>query len=80
MNLRIFVLGGIILIVSGVIQVLVRPRPARETPLDRYLNRSALRAVLFVAVGVLAVLIGLGVIPVGWGAPPPSSPPSGPAG
>ena len=71
MNLRIFALGGFILIATGILQVLVRPRAANERALGRVLNRSALRAVFFVIVGVLAVLVGLGVIPVGWGAAAP---------
>jgi hypothetical protein len=66
MNLRVFALGGVILIVSGILQVLVRPRAANEGAAGRFLNRAALRAVLFVVVGLLAILVGLGVVPVGW--------------
>jgi hypothetical protein len=66
MSLRVFVLGGLILVVSGILQVLVRPRAANEGRAARFLNRAALRAVLFVVVGLLAILVGLGVIPVAW--------------
>jgi uncharacterized membrane protein len=66
MNVRIFALGGAILIVSGILQVLVRPRAPKEKAAERFINRSVLRAVLFVLVGVVAVLVGMGVIPVAW--------------
>jgi uncharacterized membrane protein len=65
MSLRFFLLGGILLIVVGGLQALVRPREPNEVGLARVLNRSNLRAAVFVMVGVLAVLVGAGVIPVG---------------
>ena len=61
--LSFFTMGGVILIVSGGLQVLVRPRKPSETALERLLNAATLRAVLFVTVGVLAVLVGTGVVP-----------------
>lgn len=70
MNVRIFALGGAILVVSGILQVLVRPRAPNEKPADRFMNRSVLRAVLFVVVGLFAILVGMGVIPVTWASSP----------
>jgi hypothetical protein len=64
MKLGVFILGGIILIASGILQVVVRPRASNEKGLVRFINGSVVRAVMFVTVGVLAVLVGLGVIPM----------------
>ena len=59
---KFFLLSGVVLIVSGVLQAIIRPRAERETPLARVLNRSTLRAVVFVCVGVVGVLVGVGVL------------------
>ena len=64
MSLRIFILGGIILIVSGILQALVRPRAPRESPAQRLVNAATVRAAFFVLVGLVAILVGLGVIPL----------------
>lgn len=64
-SLKFFVIGGVILILSGVGQALVRPRKAKETPVMRYLSGSMVRTVLFVTVGVLAIMVGMGAIPIG---------------
>jgi hypothetical protein len=64
-SLKFFIFGGAILIISGVAQALVRPRKPRETPAMRYMNGSVVRAVMFVTVGVLAILVGMGTIPIG---------------
>jgi hypothetical protein len=64
-GLKFFVVGGAILIISGVAQALVRPRKARESGAQRYINGSTVRAVMFVTVGVLAIMVGLGAIPMG---------------
>jgi len=64
-GLKFFVIGGAILILSGVAQALVRPRKVNERGLQRYLNASTIRAVMFVTVGVLAIMVGLGAIPMG---------------
>ena len=63
MSLKFFVLCGAILVLSGGLQVLVRPRAPNETGLARVLNGATVRALVFVSVGVLAILVGLGVIP-----------------
>lgn len=59
-----FILGGVILIVSGTLQMLVRPRRPGETGLAAVLNASGLRTLVFVSVGVLAILVGTGRIPL----------------
>jgi hypothetical protein len=64
MKLGVFILGGIILIGSGILQVVVRPRASNEKGPARFINGAVVRAVMFVTVGVLAVLVGLGVIPL----------------
>jgi hypothetical protein len=62
--LHFFVFGGVILLLSGVLQILVRPRQAREIAAQRWVNRATVRMVLFLLVGVLAILVGLGVVPL----------------
>jgi hypothetical protein len=64
-GLRFFVVGGVVLILSGLAQALVRPPKARERGAQRYINGSTVRAVVFVVVGVLAIMVGLGAIPMG---------------
>jgi len=59
-----FVIGGLVLIVSGVAQALVRPTTAGESWLARVANRATVRAVVFCAAGLLALLAGLGVLPL----------------
>jgi hypothetical protein len=63
-SLKFFLLGGIILLVSGALQVLVRPRNPRAKGLQRWLDASTARALLFVTMGVLALLVGFGVVPL----------------
>jgi hypothetical protein len=48
---------------SGVLAAAVRPSKG-EKGLRRIINAGTVRAVVFVFVGVLAVLVGLGVVPV----------------
>jgi len=61
---KFFVICGAILAITGVAQALVRPRKASETTAQRLINAATVKAVLFVTVGVLGVLIGLGVVPM----------------
>jgi hypothetical protein len=63
-GLRFFVFGGAILIATGLLQLLVRPRGGPRERVARLLDRPVLWAIFCVAVGVLAVLIGLGVVPL----------------
>ena len=59
---KFFVLCSVILILTGVAQYVVRPRDKSETALQRAVNRSSITALLSVAVGVLGLLLGLGVL------------------
>ena len=61
---KFFVISGAILVLSGLAQALVRPRKPGETAAQRILNGSILRAVMFVTVGILGILFGLGVLPL----------------
>lgn len=59
---KFFIFGGAILIATAALQVLLRPKnKERNVPL---FDASNLRVVLFVSVGVLAILVGAGVIPM----------------
>jgi uncharacterized membrane protein len=64
MNLFVFVFGGVILMISGVLQALVRPRKPNETPAQRLVNGATIRAVFFVVMGLMAILVGARVIPL----------------
>lgn len=64
MKLTVFIFGGVVLAVAGVLQALVRPRKPNETTLERWVNGATVRAVFFLIAGTLAVLVGLGVIPI----------------
>jgi ABC-type Co2+ transport system permease subunit len=61
---KFFVISGVILMISGVAQVFVRPRKPGETAAQKIINGAVLRAFVFVTSGLLGVLIGLGVIPL----------------
>lgn len=61
---KFFVISGVVLIISGIAQVFVRPRKPGETAAQKLLNASVLRAVVFVTCGLLGVLLGLGVLPL----------------
>ena len=64
-GLKFFVLSGAILILAGVAQALARPPKARERRVQRYFNGATVRAMVFVTVGGLAIMVGLGVIRIG---------------
>ena len=64
-GLKFFVLSGAILILAGVAQAMARPPKPRERGVQRYFNGATVRAVVFVTVGVLAIMVGLGAIPIG---------------
>lgn len=61
---KFFAICSIILIVTGVLQVFVRPRKERETLAERLVNRSTITALVSVTVGILGLLLGFGVIPM----------------
>lgn len=61
---KFFVICGAVLVLSGLAQVFVRQRKAEETPLQKWINAATVKAALFVTVGVLGILLGLGIIPI----------------
>jgi hypothetical protein len=61
---KFFVICSVILILSGVAQVFVRPRKPNETTLEKLVNRATITALVTVTVGICGLLVGLGVIPM----------------
>jgi hypothetical protein len=61
-GLRFFIAGGMILLLTGALQLVVRPRKASE---HRWLNRGTVWAGFCMLMGVAAILVGAGVFPVG---------------
>jgi hypothetical protein len=61
---KFFVISSVILILTGVGQVLVRPRKANETLAEKVVNRATLTALVSLAIGVAGLLLGLGVLPM----------------
>jgi hypothetical protein len=59
---KFFVIASVILILTGVGQVLVRPRKPNETLPQKLVNRATITALVSVAVGVAGLLLGLGVL------------------
>jgi hypothetical protein len=61
-GLHFFIAGGVILVLTGGLQFLVRPHRPKE---HRWLNRGTIWAAFCVAMGVTAILVGAGVFSVG---------------
>jgi len=59
---KFFILCSVILILTGVAQYLVRPRQQGENARQRAVNRSSITALISVAIGVLGLLLGLGIL------------------
>jgi uncharacterized membrane protein YfcA len=59
---KFFIICSVILILTGVAQFLVRPRKDGENALEKVVNRSAITALLSVAIGVLGLMLGLGIL------------------
>ncbi len=59
---KFFIVCSVILILTGVAQYLVRPRKDHESALEKVLNRSAITALLSVAIGVFGLMLGLGIL------------------
>jgi len=59
---KFFIVCSVILILTGVAQYLVRPRKDGENALEKVANRSAITALLSIAVGVLGLMLGLGIL------------------
>ena len=61
---KFFLISSVILILTGVGQVLVRPRKEKETLAERVVNRATLTALVSLAIGVAGLLLGLGILPM----------------
>jgi hypothetical protein len=59
---KFFIFGGFLLIAIAVIQALSRPRQRGEGRVPLRFEAAIVRMILFLTVGVLAVLVGFGVI------------------
>ena len=59
---KFFIVCSVILILTGVAQFMVRPRRDGESAVDKVVNRSAITALLSVAIGILGLLLGLGIL------------------
>jgi hypothetical protein len=64
---KFFLFGGAILIATAILQILIRPRSKDRTRAARLLDATTIKAALFVAVGILAILVGTGTIPIASG-------------
>ncbi len=62
--LRFFVVMGAVLMVTGTLMFVARPRQRPELGLAKFFNRSTVWAGFCVAAGLLAVLVGLGILPL----------------
>ena len=60
---KFFVIGGLILILSGAAQWFIRPRRENETPAQMLGSRATLKMIVFVSVGIFFTLLGAGAIP-----------------
>jgi hypothetical protein len=61
---RFFLFGGAVLIAIALLQLRLRRRSRDAAPGRNPVDATVVRVVLFGAIGVLAVLIGAGVIPM----------------
>ena len=61
---KFFIVCSVILILSGVAQVFVRPRRPNETLVEKLVNRATITALLSVVFGILGLLIGIGALPM----------------
>jgi hypothetical protein len=59
---KFYIICSVILLLTGVAQVFVRPRRPNETLVEKIVNRSTITALLSLAFGVVGLLLGLGVI------------------
>ncbi len=61
---KFFIFGGFLLVAIAVIQMLSRPREKDARRAGLGFGPATVRMILFLTVGVLAVLVGFGVIPM----------------
>jgi hypothetical protein len=59
-----FLIGGLLLAVSGILQAVVRPRSPKETGMARYVNRHTIRALVFACGAAFFIAMGLGLLPM----------------
>ena len=59
---KFYIICSVILILTGVAQVFVRPRRPNETLPEKIINRATITALISLAFGVVGLLLGLGVI------------------
>lgn len=64
---KFFLVGGAILIATAALQILIRPRPKAGAPAMRLLDVTTIKAFFFVTIGILAILVGTGTIPITGG-------------
>jgi len=64
---KFFLIGGAILIATAGVQYLIRPRPKDNARGMRPFDATTIKVVLFVTVGILAILVGTGTIPMAGG-------------
>ena len=62
-----FVFGGILLLAIAAIQLLSRPRGRDRGKAQGPLSPTTIRAVFFIVMGLLALLAGVGIIPMPGG-------------
>ncbi len=60
--MKFFAVAGAILILTGTLQVFFRPSRKGESAAQKIVNSATVRALLFLVVGTLGILVGLGVI------------------
>lgn len=60
-----FLIGGMILIACGALQCRSSPKEKSFFSFSRMLTPGGLRILLFFAVGLFAILVGVGLIPLG---------------
>jgi hypothetical protein len=63
-GLRFFIFGGIMLMAIAAVQMLTRKRPKERAS---KVDVTTVRAILFFSVGILAILVGTGIIPMHTG-------------
>jgi hypothetical protein len=61
---RFFLIGGAILIATAIVQWLIRPPAKDGNRAMRLLNATTIKVFMFVLVGILAILVGTGTIPM----------------
>jgi hypothetical protein len=62
--LSFFIIGGVVLIVSAALQIITRRSDPATAGQRRGPDAAVVKAIFFAVVGVAAVLVGLGVIPL----------------